>query len=35
MKIKKLHANAFIVGIDACLGKMKSVGIVRDRPGTS
>ncbi|GAA1382180.1 spore protease YyaC [Peribacillus frigoritolerans] len=28
-EIKKLHANAFIVGIDACLGKMKSVGIVQ------
>ena len=28
-EIKKIHANAFIVGIDACLGKMKSVGIVQ------
>ncbi|MBX9953811.1 spore protease YyaC [Peribacillus simplex] len=28
-EIKKLHANAFIIGIDACLGKMKSVGIVQ------
>ncbi|MDR4928830.1 spore protease YyaC [Peribacillus simplex] len=28
-EIKKMHANPFIVGIDACLGKMKSVGIVQ------
>ncbi|MGG0410949.1 spore protease YyaC [Peribacillus simplex] len=28
-EIKKIHANPFIVGIDACLGKMKSVGIVQ------
>ena len=28
-EIKKVHVNAFIVGIDACLGKLKSVGIVQ------
>lgn len=28
-EIKKIHTNPFIVGIDACLGKMKSVGIVQ------
>ncbi|CAH0298328.1 hypothetical protein SRABI96_04505 [Peribacillus sp. Bi96] len=28
-EIKKLHTNPFIIGIDACLGKMKSVGIVQ------
>ncbi|MFJ7752634.1 spore protease YyaC [Peribacillus muralis] len=28
-EINKVHANPFIVGIDACLGKLKSVGIVQ------
>ncbi|MGE7762052.1 spore protease YyaC [Peribacillus sp. NPDC097895] len=28
-EIKKIHTNPFIIGIDACLGKMKSVGIVQ------
>lgn len=28
-EIKKMHVNAFIIGIDACLGKLKSVGIVQ------
>ena len=27
--IKKKHLNPFIIGIDACLGKLKSVGIVQ------
>ncbi|MEK4539106.1 spore protease YyaC [Peribacillus butanolivorans] len=28
-EINKIHTNPFIVGIDACLGKLKSVGIVQ------
>lgn len=28
-EIKKKHINPFIIGIDACLGKLKSVGIVQ------
>ncbi|MCT2345902.1 spore protease YyaC [Niallia taxi] len=28
-EIKDNHANAFIIGIDACLGRMKSVGVVQ------
>ncbi|MET3318022.1 UNVERIFIED_ORG: putative sporulation protein YyaC [Peribacillus simplex] len=28
-EINKSHTNPFIVGIDACLGKLKSVGIVQ------
>ncbi|MGE7765323.1 spore protease YyaC [Peribacillus sp. NPDC096540] len=28
-EISKIHTNPFIVGIDACLGKLKSVGIVQ------
>ncbi|WP_338471221.1 spore protease YyaC [Niallia sp. XMNu-256] len=28
-EIKKLYTNPFIIGIDACLGRMKSVGIIQ------
>ncbi|MFT8320969.1 MAG: spore protease YyaC [Bacillus sp. (in: firmicutes)] len=28
-EIYKLHENPFIIGIDACLGRMKSVGIIQ------
>ena len=28
-EIHKLHNDPFIIGIDACLGKVKSVGIVQ------
>ncbi|AZV45640.1 MULTISPECIES: spore protease YyaC [Peribacillus] len=28
-EIEKLHTNPFIIGIDACLGKVRSVGIVQ------
>lgn len=27
--IRRLHSNPFIIGIDACLGKVRSVGIVQ------
>ena len=27
--IKKMHINPFIIGIDACLGRLKSVGIIQ------
>lgn len=28
-EIKKKHINAFIIGIDACLGRLKSVGFIQ------
>lgn len=28
-EINKIHTDSFIIGIDACLGKLKSVGIVQ------
>ena len=28
-EIKSIHKNPFIIGIDACLGRLKSVGIIQ------
>lgn len=32
-EIKKKHINAFIIGIDACLGRLKSVGYIQIKKG--
>jgi putative sporulation protein YyaC len=32
-EIKKLHFNPFIIGIDACLGRLKSVGVIQSGDG--
>lgn len=31
--IKKLHNNPFIIGVDACLGRVKSVGVIQIAKG--
>lgn len=31
--IKKAHCNPFIIGIDACLGRLKSVGVIQAGEG--
>lgn len=32
-EIKKIHFNPFIIGIDACLGRLKSVGVIQAGEG--